>query len=143
MANPALTDPPGELMYKVISLSGSSFARYKSCATRTFAISSLTSVPNKRIRSFKRRETTSNCPDSPATVGRGGCLRGGGGFLGSSDGSSGIMKGEVAADNADTADPLDLETWKADEVVAKSATKAKNLIEIILHVSPDPRYKDL
>lgn len=42
------------------------------------------------------------------------------------------MKGEVAADNADTADPLDLETWKADEVVAKRAMKAKNLIEIIL-----------
>ena len=41
------------------------------------------------------------------------------------------MKGEVAADNADTADPLDLETWKADDVVAKRAMKAKNLIEII------------
>ena len=42
------------------------------------------------------------------------------------------MKGEVAADNAETADPPDLETWKADEVVAKRAKKAKNLIEIIL-----------
>ena len=37
------------------------------------------------------------------------------------------MKGEVATDNADTADPLDLETWKADEEVAKRATRAKNL----------------
>lgn len=76
--------PPGELMYSVISLLGSSFARYKSWATKTLATSSLTSVPSSKMRSFNNRLTTSSCPDCPSTVGRGGGRGGlGAGFGGS------------------------------------------------------------
>ena len=42
MAIPADTEPPGELMYRVMSFVGSSLARYRSWATSTFAHSSFT-----------------------------------------------------------------------------------------------------
>ena len=38
MDNPAATEPPGELIYKLISLSGFSDSRKSSCATTRFAI---------------------------------------------------------------------------------------------------------
>lgn len=63
-----------------MSASGSSLARYKSWATRTLATSSLTSVPRRRMRSLRRREITSICPEPPSTVGRGGGERGRLGF---------------------------------------------------------------
>jgi len=56
MARPAYTDPPGELMYSEMSLSGSSDSRCRSCATMRFAIWSSTGVPRNTIRSFSRRE---------------------------------------------------------------------------------------
>jgi hypothetical protein len=65
--------PPGELMYKLMSLSASSLAKYSNWATTKFAIWSLIGVPRKIILSFKRREYISKAlsplaPDSK-TVG--------------------------------------------------------------------------
>ena len=45
IAIPAVTDPPGELMYKKISFSGSSAAKNNNCATTEFAKSSLITPP--------------------------------------------------------------------------------------------------
>eukprot|EP01033_Poteriospumella_lacustris_P015210 gene15209-gene16082 len=56
MASPACTDPPGLLMYKVMSAVGSSAARYSICDTITLATSSLTSLPKSSIRSCSNRE---------------------------------------------------------------------------------------
>jgi hypothetical protein len=38
MASPAVTTPPGELMYKLMSLSASSLSKNSSCATTTLAL---------------------------------------------------------------------------------------------------------
>ena len=46
----------GHVLYMVMSFPGSSLARKSIWATRLFAISSLTSVPRRRIRSLARRE---------------------------------------------------------------------------------------
>ena len=46
----------GNVLYMVMSFPGSSLARKSIWATRLLAISSLTSVPRRRIRSLARRE---------------------------------------------------------------------------------------
>ena len=48
---PALTLPPGELMYRKISLSGFSLSRNSICATTTLAVWSLTGPTKKTMRS--------------------------------------------------------------------------------------------
>ena len=55
IAMPAVTDPPGLLMYSQMSLVGSSAARRSICAQIAFALSSRTSEPRKMIRSLSRR----------------------------------------------------------------------------------------
>src|SRR4029450_11111339 len=55
MAMPAVTEPPGLLMYSHTSWSDSSPARWSSCAQTTLAMSSSTSVPRKMMRSRRRR----------------------------------------------------------------------------------------
>jgi hypothetical protein len=55
MAMPAVTDPPGELMYSQMSLSGSSAASRSSWAQMALALSSRTSEPRKMMRSFSSR----------------------------------------------------------------------------------------
>ncbi len=52
---PAVTEPPGELMYSQMSLSGSSAASSSICAQIALAFSSRTSEPSKMIRSFSSR----------------------------------------------------------------------------------------
>ena len=59
MAMPALMDPPGLLIYRLMSLSGSCPSRYSSCATTKLAEVSLTSSLSTMMRSFKRREKMS------------------------------------------------------------------------------------
>ena len=56
MARPADTEPPGELMYSEMSLSGFSLSRNSSWATMRLAIWSLTGPTRKITRSFSRRE---------------------------------------------------------------------------------------
>ncbi len=53
---PALTLPPGELMYSEMSLSGFSLSRNSSCATTRLAEWSLTGPTRKMMRSRSRRE---------------------------------------------------------------------------------------
>lgn len=48
-AIPAVTDPPGELIYIVMSLFGSTASKYSNCATIKFAISSSTAPPRRII----------------------------------------------------------------------------------------------
>jgi hypothetical protein len=55
MAMPADTEPPGELMYSVMSVAGSSAESRRSCAEIWFAMVSLTSYPRTMIRSRRRR----------------------------------------------------------------------------------------
>ena len=59
MAIPAEMEPPGLLIYRLISLSGSCPSRYSSCATTRLAEVSLTSSLKTMIRSFSRREKIS------------------------------------------------------------------------------------
>ena len=56
IANPELITPPGELIYILISLSGSSLSRYRSWATNKFATWSFIGVPRNIILSFNNRE---------------------------------------------------------------------------------------
>src|SRR3569832_1448750 len=56
IAKPAETVPPGELMYKEISLSGFSLSRNSYCATTRLAVWSLTGPTRKITRSFSNHE---------------------------------------------------------------------------------------
>ena len=56
MARPALTLPPGELMYMLISASASSLVSNNNCAMTVLATASSMGVPRKMIRSRSRRE---------------------------------------------------------------------------------------
>ena len=56
MARPAVTEPPGELMYREMSLSGSALSRCSSCATTELATLSSICSPRKITRSLSRRE---------------------------------------------------------------------------------------
>jgi hypothetical protein len=56
IAIPAETLPPGELMYRWMSLSGFSLSRNSSCATTRFAIASWIGPTRKITRSLRRRE---------------------------------------------------------------------------------------
>jgi len=56
LAIPDVIEPPGLLMYRLISLSGSSAARNSSWAMIELATTSLMPLPRKIIRSFSRRE---------------------------------------------------------------------------------------
>ena len=59
MAMPALIEPPGLLIYRLMSLSGSCPSRYSSWATTRLAEVSLTSSLRTMMRSFSRREKIS------------------------------------------------------------------------------------
>src|SRR5579872_2759346 len=59
MASPAVTLPPGLLMYISMSLSASSFSRNSNCAMTRFARLSSMPPPTNTIRSFNRREKIS------------------------------------------------------------------------------------
>ena len=74
---PALTLPPGLLIYSVTS-SSPSLAKNSNCATSKFATSSSTWDPRRRMRSFKRWEITDIDPVVVSTVG----MRTGRGFGG-------------------------------------------------------------
>ena len=67
MAMPAVTDPPGELMYRLMSRSGSSAASSRICAHNRLAMSSSTWVPRKMMRSRRSRSKTESVRFSPAT----------------------------------------------------------------------------
>src|SRR3954471_5881502 len=56
---PAVTEPPGLLMYSQMSEPASSPSRYSSCAQIWLAISSLTSVPSMTTLFFNNRLNTS------------------------------------------------------------------------------------
>ena len=56
IAIPAVTDPPGELTYITISLSGSCFSRYSICATMTLEVSWFTQAPKNIILSSNNLE---------------------------------------------------------------------------------------
>ncbi len=56
IASALVTEPPGELMYSAMSLSGSSPSRWSSWAIIRLAISSLIGVPRKMMRSLSSRE---------------------------------------------------------------------------------------
>ena len=45
IAKPSVTLPPGEFMYKLISLSGSSDSKNNNCATTKLAVVAFTSSP--------------------------------------------------------------------------------------------------
>ena len=59
IAIPSVIEPPGELMYKKISLSGSSDSKNKSCAMTKLADVGFTSSPIKIILSFNSLEKIS------------------------------------------------------------------------------------
>ena len=59
MAKPALTLPPGELMYIEMGFSGFSASRYSNCAMTVADIVSSTSPFKVMMRSCKRREKMS------------------------------------------------------------------------------------
>ena len=70
---PAVTLPPGELMYSVMSFSGSSAASSSSCAVISLALVSRTSEPRMMIRSRSSRSDTESDSDMPgcrASAGR-------------------------------------------------------------------------
>ena len=50
-----MTEPPGELMYRLMSRSGSSAASRRSWAQMRLALVSSTWVPRKTMRSLSRR----------------------------------------------------------------------------------------
>ena len=50
MASPALTEPPGELMYRLMSLRGSSADSSSNCAQIRLATWSSTSAPSTTMR---------------------------------------------------------------------------------------------
>eukprot|EP00983_Pelagomonas_calceolata_P095285 1157991-Pelagomonas_calceolata.AAC.3 len=54
--SPAVTEPPGELTYIVMSFLGSAESRYNSCATRRFAMSSSTAPPKRTILCSKEKQ---------------------------------------------------------------------------------------
>ena len=59
IASPAVTLPPGELMYRLIGFSGLSASRKRSCAT-TEALTSSSTLPFRHmIRSLRSREKMS------------------------------------------------------------------------------------
>ena len=53
---PAVTDPPGLLIYNEISFEGSSDSRNNNCAITRLAVASFTSSPRKMILSFSNLE---------------------------------------------------------------------------------------
>ena len=55
-ANRPVISPPGELMYRLMSLSGSSLSRCRSWAMIRFATLSSMGVPRNTIRSLSSRE---------------------------------------------------------------------------------------
>jgi hypothetical protein len=57
---PAVTDPPGEFMYKLMGLSGLSASRKSNCATIVADIDWLTSPFRHIIRSLSSREKISS-----------------------------------------------------------------------------------
>lgn len=57
---PAVTDPPGELMYRFIGFSGLSASRKSSCATMDAEVVSSTSPLRHTMRSFSSREKMSS-----------------------------------------------------------------------------------
>ena len=59
IAIPSVIDPPGEFIYRSISLSGSSDSRNKSCATTNPAETEFTSSPKNIILSFNNLEKIS------------------------------------------------------------------------------------
>ena len=59
MANPAVIEPPGLLMYSEMSLSGSSASRNSICAMTRLATLSSIGVPMKMMLSFSSREKMS------------------------------------------------------------------------------------
>src|SRR3954463_8115785 len=64
---PAVTDPPGLLMYSQMSEVPSSPSRYSSCAQIWLAMSSLTSVPSMTTRFFSNRLNTSLRGSNPGS----------------------------------------------------------------------------
>ena len=56
---PSVIEPPGELIYKLISLSGSSDSKNNNCAITKLAVVALTSSPKKIILSFNNLEKIS------------------------------------------------------------------------------------
>ena len=56
---PAVTEPPGELMYSIMSFSGFSLSNNSICATTRFATISSIGVPRKIILSLKSLEKMS------------------------------------------------------------------------------------
>eukprot|EP01033_Poteriospumella_lacustris_P001801 gene1801-1305_t len=66
---PLEMDPPGLLMYMVMSAVGSSLARYSNWATTTLAMLSFTSLPIMTILSFSNREFTSIFVPPKSTMG--------------------------------------------------------------------------
>ena len=88
---PAVTEPPGLLMYSQMSLASSSPSRYSSWAQMMLAMSSLTSVPRKMIRSFSSRLKISDGGVAQRAVG--------GGIGGS--GGSGSRRWRLAAPSED------------------------------------------
>ena len=69
IAMPAETEPPGELMYIVMSEFASSFARYSSCASKHVADLVTVLEPRRRMRSRRRRERTSTLSSPVPTIG--------------------------------------------------------------------------
>ena len=59
IAKPAVTEPPGELMYSIMSFSGFSLSNNSICATTRFATISSIGVPRKIILSLKSLEKMS------------------------------------------------------------------------------------
>jgi hypothetical protein len=55
MAMPAVTDPPGELMYKLMALSGLSLSKNNNCAQIKLAVCWPTSPSNMITRSLSKR----------------------------------------------------------------------------------------
>src|SRR3954451_21062244 len=67
MAKPAVTEPPGLLMYIQMSALESSPSRYSNCAHNWLAISSLTSLPSSTTRFLRRRLKTSLRGSTPGS----------------------------------------------------------------------------
>src|ERR1039458_1058165 len=66
MARPALTEPPGELMYRLMSLRESSADSSSSCAHSRLATWSSTSVPRTMMRWNSSRLTSCSSRDTVA-----------------------------------------------------------------------------
>lgn len=68
MAKPAVTDPPGVLMYSEMGFSGASASRKRSCATMDAETDSSTAPLRQMIRSINRRENMSCVRQPPPIV---------------------------------------------------------------------------